>query len=227
MMEIVKKVKNGQEIKFICSTCGDVIYSVFVLTGDICEIDWDKLPEKCSCGAKLTRRQPIIDADNLDFDIISKDISEGLSGIVHENNLERDVTRCREEKADVYKRYIMDFENAISVDYFDMRLNGLKSGNFKVPDNIDNLRIECLNRNISYIELCMRKLSYLDDNCDKDELKEKLKRLKQRYNDMSRKSEDKKDLARKDLGSKDLESKDLESKDLESKDFNRNGRKRF
>lgn len=194
-MEIVKKVKNGQEIKFICSTCGDVIYCVFILTGDKCEIDWDKLPEKCSCGAKLTKRQPIIDVDNLDIDNISKDIYEGLHENIHENNLEKDgtVPRSGRGKADVYKRYIMDFERAISVDYFDMRLNGLKSNNFKVPDNIDRLMVECLNRNISYIELCIGQLSYLDDDCDKDELKEKLNKLRQRYNDMSRKSEDKKD----------------------------------
>ena len=209
MMEIIKNVKNGKEIKFICSTCGDDVYCVFILTGDKCEIDWDKLPEKCSCGAKLTKRQPIIDTDNLDIDNISKDIYENIGGNIDENNLEirRTVSRGGREKADVYKRYIIDFENAISVDYFDMRLNGLKSGNFKVPDNIDRLRAECINRNISYIELCIGQSSYLDDDCDKDELKEKLNILRQRYNDMSRKSEDKKDFGKKDFDKKDFDKK--------------------
>lgn len=208
-MEIIKNVKNGKEIKFICSTCGDDVYCVFILTGDKCEIDWDKLPEKCSCGAKLTKRQPIIDTDNLDIDNISKDIYENIGGNIDENNLEirRTVSRGGREKADVYKRYIIDFENAISVDYFDMRLNGLKSGNFKVPDNIDRLRAECINRNISYIELCIGQSSYLDDDCDKDELKEKLNILRQRYNDMSRKSEDKKDFGKKDFDKKDFDKK--------------------
>lgn len=199
MIQIVKKIKNGQEKKFICSTCGEVIYCVSILTGDKCEINWDKLPEKCSCGAKLINRQPIIDADNLDMDDASKDMYEKVSkdvrgntgGNIREMNTHGKITR---EKSDVYKRYIKDFENAVSIDYFDMRMNGLKSGNFKVPDNINHLRVECIKRNISYVELCMSQSSYLDDEYDKNELKERLNILRQRFDEMSRKSEDRNDL---------------------------------
>jgi hypothetical protein len=209
MIQIVKKMKNGQEIKFICSTCGEIIYCVSILTGDKCEIDWDNLPEKCSCGAKLINRQPIIDADNLDIDDASKDMYEKISKDVHgnavrntrENILETrgTATKVAHEKSDVYKRYIKDFENAVSIDYFDMRLNGLKSGNFNVPENIDHLRVECIKRNIAYVELCVSQSSYLEKEYDKNELKERLKILRHRHNEMSKNYEDRKDL---DFGKK-------------------------
>ena len=204
MIQIVKRVKNGQEIKFICSTCGEVIYCVSIPTGDRCEINWDELPENCSCGAKLINRQPIIDIDNIDMDdkssdvyeIMSKDLHGNIGGNIRENILDKQgtVSKAVREKSDIYRRYIKDFENAVSIDYFDMRLNGLRSCNFKVPDNIDHLRTECVNRNICYIESCIKQSSYLDDEYDKNELKERLNILKQRYDDMCRKSEEKKDL---------------------------------
>jgi hypothetical protein len=201
MIQIIKKIKNGQEKKFICSTCGEVIYCVVIITGEKSEINWDKLPEKCSCGAKLINRQPIIDADNLDMDDASQDIYEKVSkdicgdmgGDICEMDT-RAVSKSVREKSDVYKRYLKDFENAVSIDYFDMRMNGLKSGNFKVPENIDHLRVECIKRNISYVESCVNQSSYLNDEYDKNELKERLNILRQRYKDMSGKFEDRKDL---------------------------------
>lgn len=195
-MQVIKRVKNGEEVKFICSICGEVIYCMFVYTGERREVDWDKLPETCSCGAKLTKRQPIIDADNIDKDDISKNIHEDVHDDKRENvrgnvfGAHGIVPRSVHEKSDVYKRYMIDFENAISIDYFDMRLNGLKSGNYKVPDNIDHLMMNCINRNISYIELFIEQSSYSDDGYDKNELKDRLNVLRQRYKDISRKSED-------------------------------------
>jgi hypothetical protein len=202
MRQIVKRVKNGQEVKFICSICGEVIHSMFILDGDRVEINWDSIPEKCSCGAKLTNRQPILDVDNLDIvrGNVCGNISENVHGDVRGNicgNTRGTVSRGTNEKSDMYRRYMTDFENAVSIDYFDMRLNGLRSGNFKVPDNIDHLKIECIKRNISYIESYMERSSYLDDECEKNELKERLNMLRQRYSDMSKKSEDGKSLGKK------------------------------
>lgn len=230
MRQIVKRVKNGQEVKFICSICGEVIYCVFILAGEECEINWDKLPEKCSCGTKLANRQPIIDTDGIDTDGIDMDgidkdgtdtdcidtdgidmggidtdgvdmnnMSENMRGNVHRNiydnvrkDVQRTVSRDMSGNPDIYRRCMIDLENAISVDYFDMRLGGLKRGNCKIPDNIDHLRIECIKRNISYIESCMERSSYAEDTCDANELKEMLNILRQKYSDMSKKSEDKK-----------------------------------
>jgi hypothetical protein len=218
MRQIVKRVKNGQDVKFICSTCGELIHSIFILTGDRCEFDWDDLPDKCSsCGAKLTGRQLVIDADNVEGENIDNDnISGGNLNIgnldagnldndyiyenVHGNvcgNIHRDtygaVSRNASDKSNIYKRYMMDLEKAVSIDYFDMRLNGLKRNNFKVPDNIDRLRIECIERNISHIESRMKQSSYEEDVYDKNKLKEILNILRQKYNEMSRKMEDNKD----------------------------------
>ena len=202
MRQIVKRVKNGQEVKFICSKCGEIIYCVFIITGDTCEINWDKLPEKCSCGAKLTNRQPIIDpadnGDNGDNDDNADNLDIGnICGNVHRNicdNVSKDkqriVYRNISENPDIYKRCMIDLENAVSIDYFDMRLSGLKRGNCKIPDNIDHLRMECIKRNICYIESCMERFSYEEDECDTNELKEMLNTLRQKYNDMSAKSED-------------------------------------
>lgn len=195
MRQIVKRVKNGQEVKFICSVCGAVIYSLFMLAGDSCEIDWDKLPEKCSCGTRLTNRQPIIDVNNPDVNNTSGGTCENIRVDVCDNVYmckQRAVHRDISGNPDVYRRYIVDLESAVSIEYFDMRLEGLRRGNYKVPDNIDHLMVECIKRNISHIWSCMERSSY-DDEYDKDELKERLDILRQRYSDMTKKSGDKKD----------------------------------
>ena len=200
MRQIVKRVKNGQEVKFICSMCGEVIHCMFILDGDRVEINWDSIKEKCSCGAKLTNRQPIIDVDNIHVGNVSGNVRENIHGDARGHvcgDTREAVSRGTNEKSDMYRRYMIYFENAVSIDYFDMRLNGLRTGNFKVPDNIDRLKIECIKRNISYIESYMEHSSYIDNECEKNELKEKLNMLRQRYSDMSKKSEDGKNLGKK------------------------------
>lgn len=207
MRQIVKRVKNGQEVKFICSTCGEVTYSMFILEGEGYEIDWDEIPEKCPCGAKLTNRQSIVDIANLDIGDTSENMCgdtngnmrENVHGNMHENfhrNTYGNVSRNIQENSDVYRRCMSDLENAVSIDYFDMRLNGLKRGNFKIPNNIDHLRIECIKRNISYIELCI-KSPFEKDECDSREIKERLNMLRQIYNDASRKYDDNQDFGKR------------------------------
>jgi hypothetical protein len=206
MRQIVKRVKGGQEIKFTCSICGETIYDMFVLDGDTCEINWEKIPEKCSCGEKLTNRQPIIDNSDTGVDNVSSTIRENVHGNTCNNvhrYMQRVISKDISGNPDVYRRCMIDLGNAVSIDYFDMRLGGLKIGNCKIPDNIDHLRTECIKRNISYVESCMERSSYDEDCCDKDELKEKLKILRQIYSDISKnsdiskKSEDKKDFEKK------------------------------
>jgi hypothetical protein len=199
MRQIVKRVKNGQEVKFKCSTCGDIVYSIFVLDGDEFEINWDEIPEKCSCGARLTNRQPIIDTGNTVIDNNSENVRGDTYGNAYNNlhkGMQMAISRGMSINPDIYRRCMIDLANAVSIDYFDMRLGGLKASNCKIPDNIDRLRIECIKRNISYIELYMERSSY-DEECDKDGLKEKLNILRQMYDDASKKSEDSKDFEKK------------------------------
>lgn len=206
MRQIIKRVKNGQEVKFICSICGDTIYDMFVLDGDTYEINWEKIPEKCSCGTKLTNRQPIIDNSGIGVDNIYSTMRGNVHGDAYDNihrYMQRAISKDISGNPDVYRRCMIDLENAVSIDYFDMRLGGLKMGNCKIPDNIDHLRTECIKRNISYVESCIERSSYDEDGCDKDELKEKLKILRQIHSDISensdisKKSEDKKDFEKK------------------------------
>ncbi len=190
MKQIVDRVKNGKYVKFICSICGEIVNTVFVPIGAKCETNWDNVPEKCSCGARLTNRQPIIEADGPDMDNGYEKICDNVK------DARRAISRDRQDDPDIYRRYVMDLDRAVSIDYFDMRLNGLKRGNFEVPDNIDHLRIECIKRNISYIESCMEQLPE-EDTHGKEELKERLDTLKQRYNDTSKKTEDRKDFEKR------------------------------
>lgn len=224
MRQIVKRVKDGQEIRFICSICEEIIYCVFMLNGNRCEIDWGEIPEKCSCGAKLKDIQPIIDGCFVGKDgyFTGKDgcfigMSEGYIGtdnmsrnvhgnihgnsVVNVSNVNRNACRFVpggiHENSDIYNRYIMDFGTAVSIDYFDMRLNGLKERGFKVPDNIDNLRTECIARNISYVESCMGRCSYSESGHDRSGLRERMKILRQMHSEMSEKCEYGKDFDKK------------------------------
>ena len=187
MRQMVKNVKGGKDITFTCSKCGNFVHSMFVCDGDENKSDWDKIPEKCVCGTKLTGRHPIIDIgikdtcgerENVCRDI-HVDVSKGPCDNVH-------------EKYNINSGQMEDLENAISIDYFDMRLNGLKKRNFKIPDNLDYLRMECIKRNISHIESSTKQLFSTDDVHSKREVQERLNILRQQYSDLSEKLEDRK-----------------------------------
>ena len=215
MRQIVKRVKNGEDITFTCSRCGNFVHNMFVPTGKKCESDWDKIPEKCSCGERLTNRQPIIDEEYKDvqaIDDVHKNVHKGIDNI-HKNidrgtnddvrmgrdGYERNVRRSIYEKKDISEKYIIDLENAISIGYFDMRLNSIKNNGLKIPDNIDSLRIECIKRNISHIESNVKQLQYKDSESGKRELQEQLNVLRQEYSDYSKKLDDRKDINKKNI----------------------------
>ena len=238
MKQIVRKVKNGQEITFVCSKCGDFVHNVFIPTGKKYEDDWDKIPEKCSCGARLTNRQPIIDESDKDTDDESRDIYENAHENIRKNienaheNIRRNIENAHKsarENPDTYGTRIGDLEKAISIDYFDMRLNSFKRSNFKLPDNVDFLRMECIKRNISHIESNMEKLSIREDANDEDgtngkdstdekrEMQKRLNLLRQKYDDLLEKLEGRKDVGRKDIGRKDVGRKDVGKNDVGKK----------
>ncbi len=189
MRRMVKRVKNGQEVTFTCSQCGDLIHDMFVPIGKSCEPNWDKIPEKCSCGARLTSRIPIIDTSGANTGYVDTMNDENVR-----NNTHGDIS----EKSDVYTRYIRDLETAMSVDYFDMRLNSLKRYSIKIPDDIDYLRIECIKRNISHAELNVKHLSSTNNINEKEDAQDHLDDLRQKYNDLLSKLENKKG-AKKDF----------------------------
>jgi hypothetical protein len=181
MRQIIKRIKNGQEIVFTCSQCGALIYDIFVPIGKKYEINWNKIQEKCSCGERVSNRQPIIDISDIDANLNDKNISD----VRRDKNIS--------EKSDMCIERIIDLENAISISYFDMRLNNFKRDNVKIPDNIDHLMIECIKRNISHMESNIKHLSYIDDIYEKEDAQKRLNNLKKRYNDLFYKLEDKQD----------------------------------
>ncbi len=222
MRQRVKNVKNGQEVTFICSNCENIIDIVFIPTGGKYEPNWNKIPEKCSCGERLIYRQPIIDkyeenngADNSNVDDVDNDNIDNESDLNndsidnetnHNDNSINNMTNRNDDdriddyndgdnynidakNSEVYKGYIRDLERAISFDYFEMRLKGLKRNHFKVPDNIDLLRLECIHRNISRDESIIegsRCEEYDPDNMD---IRARLSMLKQRHTELSNKLE--------------------------------------
>lgn len=173
MRQTVKKLKNGTEITFTCSQCGTLIHDMFLPIGKQVEPNWDKIPEKCSCGARLTNRMPIID----NSEIGNSNLDIGRINEIDGNNGNSDINGGR----------LRDLESAISIDYFDMRLGSFKRDNIKVPDNIDQLRIECIKRNIFRVESHAKHLSCTEDKCEKVETENRLNVLKQRYNDLYKK----------------------------------------
>ena len=179
MKQIIKMVKNGQEITFICSVCGNLVYDMFVPVGKEYEPDWNKVQEICVCGTRLIHRDPIIDDSDLK-----------TNHIINRNNGNQRKNRSATEKADLYAECIKDLGDAISIDYFDMRLYNLKRNNFKVPNNVDYLMGECIKRNIHYVELG---IEHVNDMHMKKEMHERLNSLKQRYSSISKKLEIKKD----------------------------------
>ena len=187
MRQIVKNVKGGKDITFVCSKCGNSIHNMFVRTGDEYKSDWDKIPEKCTCEEKLTGRHPIIDIGNQDIDGEHENVCINIH-----NDVNRDKHDNVREKDNINRECKEDLENAISIDYFDMRLDGLKRRNFKIPDNLDYLRMECIKRNISHIESSTKQLFYTDDVHSKREAQERLNMLRQQYSILSEKLEDKK-----------------------------------
>jgi len=199
MRQLVKKVKNGQDVSFVCSQCGKLIYDTFVPVGKKCEPNWDKIPEKCSCGARLTNRQPIIDINESDVDDNYIDGKVKSVGVNYEtsyeqnNNENANVGMNIHEDIEIVDRgYIKDLESAISIDFFDMRLNIIKKENIKIPDNIDYLRMECIKRNISHVESNAKHFSCTDDICEYENIQERLIDLRERYDQLYKKLEDKK-----------------------------------
>lgn len=186
MRQTIKIKKDGQEVTFVCSECGNTIHNMFIPTGKIYEPDWNKIPEICECGARLANRHPIIDND-----IETCYIDNNRTNINSRRNVRGNMSMS--ERADVYRGRIRDLEIAISIDYFDMRLDGLRRDNFKAPDNIDCLRMNCIKRNISYIETFAGRMSNVDDAYEKEEVLERLESLKSKYSDLSDKLENRKD----------------------------------
>ena len=208
MRQITKRVKGGQETTFVCSKCGDFIHSMFISTGKKCEYDWSKVPEKCSCGAILTNRQPIIDIDGEDIDATDVDGTHENAHINDENvhindeNVRRNTGNIRKNiygSSGTREEYIKDIEDAISIDYFEIRLNSFKRSNFKIPDNVDDLRLECIKRNISYIESSLKQSPHKYDADSKNDMQERLSVLIQKHDDLLEKLEDKKDVNKKDI----------------------------
>lgn len=181
MRQIVKRVKGGEDVTFECSRCGNFIYKMFVPSGKKCEPDCDKIPEKCSCGERLTSRQPIIDEDS--------QRTNGMRGSVH-RSIRDDKRRNVHENQDIYREYIRDLESSISIEYFNMRLNGLKKNGLKIPDNIDNMMMECVKRNIFYVESNVKQLSNKDGVNSERGLQERLNILRQKHSELSKKLED-------------------------------------
>lgn len=186
MRQTIKIKKDGQEVTFVCSECGNTIHNMFIPIGKIYEPDWNKIPEICECGARLANRHPIIDND-----IETCYIDNNRNNINSRRNVRGNMSMS--ERADIYRRRIRDLEIAISVDYFDMRLDGLRRDNFKLPDNIDYLRMDCIKRNISYIETLTGRMSNENDEYEKEEILERLEGLKRKYRDLSKKLENRKD----------------------------------
>lgn len=192
MRQIVKKVNGGEDIILECSRCGNFIYNIFVPSGKKRELDCDKIPEKCSCGERLTNRQPIIDEDLQEINDTHIRVYKNKG-----DNAKRDVHKNK----DIYRGYIRDLESAISIDYFGMRLDGLKKRDLKIPDNIDNMMMECIKRNISHTESNIKQLSHKDATNGNRELQEQLNILTQKRSELTKKlddkREDKKDVSRK------------------------------
>ena len=183
MRQTIKIKKDGQEVTFVCSECGNTIHNMFIPIGKIYEPDWNKIPEICECGARLTNRHPIID----------NDIETCYIDNNRNTNSRRVVRRDMSDRSDIYRRRIRDLEIAISVDYFDMRLDGLRRDDFKPPDNIDYLRMDCIKRNISYIETLTGRMPNKNGEYEKEEILERLDSLKRKYRDLSKKLENRKD----------------------------------
>ena len=213
MRQIVKTEKNGKDVTYICSQCGELIHRMFIPLGKKkFEPNWDKIPEKCYCGARLINRKPIIDAnDNIDDSVIDDNCDIDVNcDIVDDNITDSDIDdNCDiydsvknysdidnsskkigkngygniSEKSEIYRKTMIDLETAISIDYFDLRLNGLKKHNIKIPDNIDILRLECVERNISHVELSSKNPHMEIEN---KEIEERLNNLRQKYNDLSK-----------------------------------------
>jgi len=183
MRQTIKIKKDGQEVTFVCSECGNTIHNMFIPIGKIYEPDWNKIPEICECGARLANRHPIID----------NDIETCYIDNNRNTNSRRIVRRDMSDRSDIYRRRIRDLEIAISVDYFDMRLDGLRRDDFKPPDNIDCLRMDCIKRNISYIETLTGRMPNKNGEYEKEEILERLDSLKRKYRDLSKKLENRKD----------------------------------
>ncbi len=213
MRQMVKKVKNGREVTFICSNCENFIDIVFIPIGGKYEPNWDKIPEKCPCGERLIYRQPIIDkfeenndTDN-EGDINNDDINNGdvnnetnynsdsVNNVTNrdvdhiDNYINDDGSNMDAKNSETYKGYIKDLERAMSLDYFEMRLKGLKRSHFKVPDNIDLLRLECIHRNISHDESIIEGSRFGEYDSDNVDIRARLSMLKQRHTELSNKLE--------------------------------------
>ncbi len=187
MRQIVKNVKGGKDVTFVCSKCGNVIYNTTVYDNNGYKPNWDKIPEKCTCGEKLTRKYPIVDADTQDMS--NKDGRYNRRtyddiDVQSQDNVNKKSLESRDS--------IKDLEGAISIDYFDMILNILKKRNIKIPENIDYLKMKCIERNISHIESSMGQLSFTRYVHGKKHVQERLNTLRQQYDDLSRKLEERK-----------------------------------
>lgn len=170
MRQVVKNVKNGKEMTFVCSACDSIVDIIFVPTGKNYEPDWYKIPEKCSCGERLISRQPIIDEyddKNCDDDGGSGNEDDVDNGIDNHRNTCKTIDK-NVGVGNIHDKYnicMRDLERAMSLNYFHMRLNSLKRSSFKIPENIDALKLECINRNISHIE----SMTWLSDNGDDED----------------------------------------------------------
>ncbi len=184
MRQTINMKKDGQEVTFVCSDCGNTIHVMFVPIGKTYEPDWNKIPEICECGARLANRYPIIDGN-----IETSYIDDNRNNINPRRNVRRDIS----DRSEIYRRRIRDLEIAISVDYFDMRLDGLRRDNFKAPDNIERLRIDCIKRNISYIETFIGRMSSVSDENEKEKVLERMEGLKRKYSELSNKLENRKE----------------------------------
>ncbi len=186
MRQIIKMAKNGQEIIFLCSVCGNLIYNIIVPVGKVYEPDWNNIQEICVCGTRVLYRSPIIDDKGIDI------IDDNRKSGNHRKNVHKKIKDRAEDRADLYNERVKDLESAISIDYFEMRLECLKKDNFNVPNNIDHLKMECIKRNISHIELSFEHMSHLNDSSEKEVIQERLNILKQEYSGLTKKLEDKK-----------------------------------
>ncbi len=191
MRKTIKNVKNGQEVSFTCSRCDSFVDIIFVPTGKKYEPNWDKIPDKCSCGEMLISRQPIIeeleefcDNNNDKYDdgnCHKYDNGNNAHSYVSRNS-KRDDSNDGHERYDVYMK---DLERATSLDYFEMILKSIKEYCFEIPGNINELKFECIKRNIFCIESMNKRCC--DDSFDYEN---RLKVLKQMYDKLSDKLSD-------------------------------------
>lgn len=192
MRRKIRTEKDGKWVTYTCSVCENIICDIFTIigTGYICEPDWNNIPEICKCGTRITNRQPILD-EFVEYDKFDKfdKLNCGNDEIDHFSHRERN-RRDILDRSEIYRRRIEDLENAISIDYFDMRVGGLRKDNFQIPEDIDDLRVNCIKRNISHIEAIIDHPFFKNDIHEKREIKEKLNILKEKHSEFSEKMRD-------------------------------------